>query len=68
MSTLVNALQATPWAPRRLAGWGRNLAEALAWAREMQIRCARAAAAGRLDYETLRRIAAEVDATTGRSR
>lgn len=67
MTTYVNALQETAWRPRRLADWGKNLAGGLIWAREMQSRCQRAAAAGGLDYDTLRRIAAEVEAS-GRGR
>lgn len=62
MTTYANALQPTAGSPHRLADWGRRLAEGLTWARAVERRCNRAAAAGqRLDHDALRRIAADAD-------
>lgn len=66
MTTYANTLRPTAGSPRRLAEWGRRLAEGLTWARAVQQRCNRAARSGRrLDHDALRRIAADVVA--GRS-
>lgn len=62
MTTYAKALERTAGGPQRLADWAGHLVAAVNWARKTQRRCDRAAAGRRLDYDTLRRIAAEAEA------
>jgi hypothetical protein len=64
MTTDVDAPPQTAGPPSRLTAWGRSLSDGLAWARDAQRRCNRAAAAGRrLDHDALRQIVADIDAS-----